>query len=128
MYASSHAYASNQYQNVAVDTGVAAADPHGLIRMLLAGAIERTGAARVALINQNKNLARDKIGATQAILAELRSCLDHARGGPLATQLDDLYEYAQRRLIHANRQQDQDALIEVMDLISQIHSAWIDMR
>ena len=128
MFAGSHAYASNQYQNVALDTGVASADPHGLVRMLLAGAIERTGAARVAMINKNNELACNKIGSVSAIVAELRSCLDHSQGGAIAEQLDQLYDYMQRRLMHANRNRDQDALLEVMDLISQIHNAWIEMR
>ena len=128
MFAGSHAYASNQYQNVALDTGVATADPHGLIRMLLAGAIERVGAARVAMINKNNEAACHKIGAASAIIAELRGCLDHSQGGEIAAQLDQLYDYMGRRLLHANRHRDQDALLEVMDLISQIHNAWVDMR
>ncbi|ORE88643.1 flagellar protein [Oceanococcus atlanticus] len=128
MYAGSHAYASNQYNTVAVDSGVASADAHGLIRMLMAGAIERAGAARVALINKDAELAGRKIGATAAIVSELRGCLDHTNGGPIATQLDALYDYALRRLMHANRHRDQDALLEVMDLMSQLHSAWVDMQ
>ncbi len=127
MYAGSHAYASNQYNAVAVDSGVASADAHGLIRMLMAGAIERAGAARVALINRDTELAGRKIGATAAIVSELRSCLDHTNGGAIANQLDALYDYALRRLMHANRHRDQDALLEVMDLMSQIHSAWSEM-
>ena len=128
MFAGSHAYASNQYQNVAVDTGVASADPHGLIRMLLSGAIERVGAARIAMINKNNELACNKIGASSAIVAELSSCLDHSQGGEIAAQLDQLYDYVQRRLMHANRERDQEALLEVMDLLSQIHNAWVEMR
>ncbi len=128
MFASSHAYASNQYNAVAVDSGVASADAHGLIRMLLAGAIERAGAARVALINKNTELAGRKVGATAAIVSELRSCLDHTNGGQISSQLDALYDYVLRRLMHANRHRDQDALLEVMDLLSQIHSAWTQMN
>lgn len=128
MYAGSHAYASNQYNTVAVDSGVASADAHGLIRMLMAGAIERAGAARVALINKDAELAGRKIGATAAIVSELRSCLDHTNGGQIATQLDELYDYMLRRLMHANRHRDQEALLEVMDLMSQIHSAWNEMH
>lgn len=128
MFASSHAYASNQYNAVAVDSGVASADAHGLIRMLLAGAIERAGAARVALINKNSELAGQKVGATAAIVSELRNCLDHTNGGQLSTQLDALYDYMLRRLMQANRHRDQDALLEVMDLLSQIHSAWTQMK
>ena len=128
MFAGSQAYAANQYQNVAVDSGVAAADSHGLIRLLLAGCIERAAAARIALMNSNTELAGKKIGAAAAIVAELRSCLDHSQGGPIAAELERLYEYVQRRLLHANRGRDQDALLEVMDLMSQIHNAWIEMR
>ena len=79
-------------------------------------------------MNSNTELAGKKIGAAAAIVAELRSCLDHSQGGPIAAELERLYEYVQRRLLHANRGRDQDALLEVMDLMSQIHNAWIEMR
>lgn len=128
MYAGSHAYASNQYQNVALDSGVSGADPRGLIRLLLAGAIERIAAARVALMNSNTALAGNKIGNAAAIVNELRSSLDHQQGGDIAASLDSLYDYILRRLLHANRHRDQDALLEAMDLVSQVHNAWIEMR
>ena len=125
MYAS--AYASNTYQTVATDTGVAAANPHGLISMLLSGAIDRAGSARVALMNNDYPQAANKIGAAGAIVAELRSSLDHEQGGELAGQMESLYDYVQRRLLHANRHQDQDALLECMDLLAQLYSAWLEI-
>ncbi len=127
MYAATNAYASSAYQNVATSSGVAAADPHGLVSLLLGGAIERAGAARVALMNADYAQAASKIGAAGVIVAELRSCLDHDQGGELAGELENLYDYVQRRLLHANRRRDQEALLECMDLLSQIYAAWLDI-
>ncbi len=128
MYAATNANASNTYQSVATSSGVAAADPHGLISLLLGGAIERAGAARMALMNADYRLAADKIGAAGMIVAELRSALDHEQGGELAAEMENLYDYVQRRLLHANRRRDQEALLECMDLLSQIYAAWLDIR
>ena len=127
MYAASHAYAANLYQNVTVESGVESASPHRLIALLLEGAIERAGAARVALMNGDVRLARDKVGATLAILAELRNSLDHGKGGALSADLDALYEYVQQRLMAAPREQNQEAVLESMDLLSQVYAAWLDI-
>lgn len=128
MYAGSYAYASNQYQNVSATSGVDAADSHGLIRLLLSTAIDRIAAARIAFMNGNAQVGGQRIGQAAAIVTELRSSLDHEQGGDIAGKLDSLYDYMQRRLMHANRRRDQEALLEVMDLISEIHTAWNGIR
>ncbi len=127
MYAASQSYASSTYSNVAIDTGVASADAHGLITMLLDGAINRAGAARVALDKQDYVTAAQKLGDVGAIVAELRACLDHEQGGELATNLERLYDYIQRRLLHANRHRDPAVVLEVMELLAQVHSAWLEI-
>ena len=42
----------------------------------------------------------------------------------MARNLDDLYEYANRRLINASASNDVEALREVKEIISDISSAW----
>lgn len=127
MYGEIASHASQAYRNVALDTGIETSDPHGLISMLLDGAIERAGAARIALSSGDYSLAAKKLGSVASIVAELRSCVDHEQGGELAANLEALYDYVQRRIAHATRHRDQDAILEAMDLLAQVYSAWMDI-
>jgi flagellar protein FliS len=59
------------------------------------------------------------------LIAELRGSLDLQKGGPLAQNLSDLYEYMTRRLMHANLNSDAAAVAEVLSLLGEIRSAWV---
>jgi flagellar protein FliS len=97
------------YKAVAAHGGVAAADPHRLVVMLMDGALERVASAR---------------GCTQ-IIDELRNSLDFAAGGELAKNLDTLYEYMCRKLIQANTENRVQILDEVSALLNDIRGAWL---
>jgi flagellar protein FliS len=113
------------YQSVAVHGGLAAEDPHQLVLMLMDGALERLNTAR-------GNLQRGELGAKAqllqrvvAIIAELRGSLDHRNGGPLAHNLDDLYEYMARQLMRANAENRASLIEEVIGLLGEIRAAWL---
>jgi flagellar protein FliS len=113
------------YQSVSVHGGVANADPHGLVMMLLdacterltiaAGCIERRETARMAKL----------LHSCVTILAELRGSLNFAAGGPLAENLDSLYEYMIRQLLLANAGSKASLVKEVSGLLNEIRSAWV---
>ena len=46
------------------------------------------------------------------------------RGGDIAQNLDDLYDYIQRRLLLANARNDEEGLEEVHALLTQIKAGW----
>jgi flagellar protein FliS len=54
----------------------------------------------------------------------LRLNLDREAGGDIAIQLHALYEYCERRILHANLRNDAAALDEVMQLIEPLRTAW----
>jgi flagellar secretion chaperone FliS len=113
------------YQSVATHGGVAAGDPHRLIVMLMDGALERIARARGCIEN---GLIADKnqlLSAAVAIIDELRCSLDLNNGGPIAANLDDLYDYMCRQLIKANLNNRLATLDEVAHLLGEIRSAWI---
>lgn len=59
-----------------------------------------------------------------AIVAELRGSLDLERGGALAGNLNELYDYIGRQLLRANAENRSASLDEVASLMQQIRSAW----
>jgi flagellar secretion chaperone FliS len=113
------------YQSVAAHGGVASANPHGLIVMLMDGALERIARARGCLRNGARGEKAQLLQSAVAILDQLRGSLDLGAGGPIAANLDDLYDYMVRQLIKANANDRVEILDEVSHLLGEIRSAWI---
>jgi len=113
------------YNTVAIHGGVASADPHGMVMMLLDAATERMAAACLCI--EHKDLARQSklLHSCVTIVAELRGSLNLAQGGPLAQNLDALYDYMIRQLIQANLHSDAAKVTEVLGLLGEIRSAWV---
>jgi flagellar protein FliS len=114
------------YRSTSAHAGVAAADPHRLVVMLMDGALERIATAR-GLMSNGAGVA-DKVQLLQravAIIDELRSSLNLKAGGELAHNLDALYEYMCMRLVQANSSNRPEWLDEVSRLLNEIRSAWL---
>ncbi|HTY92883.1 MAG TPA: flagellar export chaperone FliS [Steroidobacteraceae bacterium] len=113
------------YNSVAVHGGVASADPHRLVLMLLDAATERMTAACRCI--EHKELVRKSklLHSCVTIVAELRGSLNLAEGGELARNLDSLYDYMIRQLIAANLHSDTPKIREVLGLLGEIRSAWV---
>ena len=58
------------------------------------------------------------------IVLGLQGALDFEKGGELAKNLDELYNYVTRRLLHVNARNDLGALEEIYGLMIEIRSAW----
>jgi flagellin-specific chaperone FliS len=78
--------------------GGTATDPCGIARLLMDGALERIEAAREHLVNGEQPEKRFLLQAAVVIISDLRADLDLPRGGAIAANLDDLYDYMCRRL------------------------------
>ena len=116
------------YENVGLETEVQSASPHKLILLLFEGAKQAILIAKAG-IEQNdipkKGSAISK--AIGIILNGLRASLNLEEGGKLSEDLWALYDYMGRRLLHANLHNDMAALDEVLGLLNEIHSAWIEI-
>jgi flagellar protein FliS len=122
---SSAAYgALAQYRQVSNRGHLEQADPHRLIAMLLDGAIERINAASVYIQRGDLTHKVASISQTINIINGLRTSLDHKIASELAGKLEHLYDYLERRLLHANIANDLTALSEVVSLIRVIKEAW----
>jgi flagellar protein FliS len=113
------------YRSVSAHGAVADADPHALVLTLLDAILGRLSAARACI---EKGETRRKAGflhSSVTLIGELRGSLDMQKGGSLARNLGDLYDYMSRRLIHANLNSDVAAVAEVQGLLGEIRGAWV---
>jgi flagellar protein FliS len=111
--------------------GGPAVDPYGIARLLMDGALERIEAAREHLVNGEQPERQSQLRSAVMIISELRADLDLPRGGAIAANLDDLYDYMCRRLGASDRlpgaadlQNGIAALDEVSHLLDALQSAW----
>src|SRR5689334_2049894 len=102
-------------------------NPHGLVQLMLDGAVARVLQARGALEDGDTRLKCDLIGKAINLVEGLRACLDETRGGEIAGNLAELYDYMARRLVAANAYSDVTILREVASLLREIQTGWRDM-
>lgn len=116
--------ASAQYQQVSTHSGIEDASPHRLIQMLMEGALQRLAQAKGAIQRSAVNDRGEAIGKAITIVGGLRDSLNKEVDGDLAANLDDLYDYIQRRLLAANIGSSEEIVDEVMTLMSTIKAGW----
>ena len=122
MYAKSGIQA---YAQVGVESAVMSASPHQLVVLLFDGALSAMKKAAILMEQGDipgKGLALSK--AINIITNGLRAGLNHDAGGEIAANLDGLYDYMTRRLLHANLHNDAAAIEEVERLLANIADAW----
>ncbi len=112
------------YQSVAVRGGITDADPHALVLMLMNAALERMQLAQGCIARGEIARKAQLLHNCVRIIAELRGSLDLGRGGELAQNLSDLYEYMAHRLLRANVENDSSYVTEVVSLLNEIRGAW----
>lgn len=114
-----------QYQQVGIETGVAAANPIELVVMLYEGAIAACNQA-IPYVQQKEYLHKSQyiFKAIRIIQAGLRISLDKKAGGKIAEDLDALYGYMINQLLKANIDNEVAPVKEVIRLLSELKEAW----
>ena len=120
--------AIESYGQVKVSTGVSKASSVELIQMLFDGLIESMSAAKGHIQHNNIAEKSKAIARASRIVLGLQGALDFEKGGELAKNLDELYNYVTRRLLHVNARNDLQALEEIYGLMREIRSAWEFVR
>lgn len=119
--------ALKEYAKVNVQSGVESASPHRLIQMLIDGALAKLSQAKGHLkINDIQKKGND-LSIAISIIGGLRDSLDHDKGGAIANNLEDLYEYMTYRLMEGNLKNDEQIIDEVHGLLMEIKSAWDEL-
>ncbi len=113
------------YQSAAVQGGLAGADPHAMILMLMNAAMERMAAARACIERREIAHKAKLLHSSVRLIGELRGVLNTAQGGAIAENLSNLYDYMIRRLLLANVEDNVACITEVLSLLGEIRGAWV---
>ncbi len=112
------------YRSVSVHGGVANADPHAMVQMLMDAAVERLSIARGCIERGELVRQASLLHSCVMIIGELRGSLNLTDGGALAQNLSDLYQYMINKLLLANASSDSSGVIEVSRLLEEVRTAW----
>ena len=114
---------SNGFQSYR-KTNVITADPKRLVLMCYEGAIENLKIAKNRYVENDYEEKYAVVKKTQDIIDELLCSLDFEKGGSIARNLESLYNYMSRRILHADLNKDVGAIDEVIGMLSELKSAW----
>ena len=112
----------NAYKRADVET----ASQGKLVAMLFNGAIQRIEEAKRLIANEGAkpvNEVHAHLVRAQEIVAELRGSLD-IQAGPIAHQLDSIYEYIYHLLVQANITKDGTNLDEAVKHLTEMRDMW----
>ncbi|MDX7990824.1 flagellar export chaperone FliS [Xenorhabdus littoralis] len=117
--------ASQLYAQVDLESEIMNASPYQLIQILFNGAL--SALRRAIILMQQGNIPEKGLAISKAINIidnGLKEGLDFEKGGEIAQNLFALYEYMSRRLLHANLRNDEKAITEVINLLTEISDSW----
>ena len=112
---------NNPYSKMQDDV-IFAATKEELTLMLYEGGIKFLNRAIAAIEKNEIEKAHNAIVKTQDIVREFQITLDFQY--EIANQLNALYDYMHRRLVHANMQKDIEALNEVLGMFRDFRDTW----
>lgn len=116
---------ANTYRTVDVESSVLGANPHQLVGLMFSTLLQSLAKARVAIQNGDTPTKVRTIGHSLRLLEEgLKGALDTNRGGPLARNLANLYDYCILRTTEANSRNDAGMIEEVIALIQPVADGW----
>jgi len=111
-----------------LESEILSADPIELVQVLYRAALEAVGNAR-RYLRQGDIASRSKqITRASIILTELTLAVDRKSGKSLSSNLIELYDYMQRRLIVANVEQCDPPMAEVAQLLGTLLEGWMSCR
>jgi len=114
----SHGY--QQYKKTKVET----ANQGKLIIMLYEGGIKFSKLAKKSLDNGDYEQANNYLLRAQDIINELMVTLDRDKGGEIANNLYQLYEYMNYQLIQANVKKSSEPIDIVLELMMELLESW----
>jgi flagellar protein FliS len=119
-----HNRAIQSYGSVLASSSLAGAQGLQLTQMLFDGLVDALVALRGHLLHRSIAAKAAQVAKAHRIVMGLQSTLDFERGGEVARNLNDLYLYVIRRLVHVHAHNDLEALEEITGMMRDIRDAW----
>ena len=121
--------AGQQYKSINTQTGVVDADPHRLIQMLFAGALEQISVAKGCMQRTDIAGKGEAISKAVGIVGGLLDSVnaDVEQEG-LGNNLTALYTFVTRRLTEANIANDVLGLDESANVLRELQAGWNEIR
>lgn len=119
---------AKQYQRVNVTSEVLDADPHRLIQILMEAALTRMAQSKGAIERGDMAGKANLLGRVMEIIDSLQGSLNMNEGGEIASNLERLYDYMNRRLLQATSANDIGLIDEVMGLMLEVKRGWDGIR
>ncbi len=121
--------AGQQYKSINTQTGVVDADPHRLIQMLFAGALEQISVAkgcmqRADLAGKGEAISK-AVGIVGGLLDSVNTDIEQEG---LGSNLTALYTFVTRRLTEANIANDVLGLDESANVLRELQAGWNEIR
>lgn len=98
--------------------------PLELVVLLYDGALRFLADAERAMAASDLPARGTAISKALAIVNQLQSTLDLAKGGAVAEELDRLYDYVQDRLLRVTRDHDGVALADAQRVLGSLAEGW----
>ena len=105
-------------------TRVVTSDPLKLVLMCYEGVLDKLMLARQNIADRDYEAKGNALVKAKEILDELLCSLNHEKGGSIAGNLESLYNYMLRRILHADLKNDTSAIDEVAGMVRELKSAW----
>lgn len=112
------------YRKVSLESELAVASPHRVIQLMFAGALERLAQSRYAIEQNDISSKGAFISEAIGIINGLNNSLNLEKGGDIAANLSDLYEFILQRISEANLNNDVNAVDDAIDIIKVIKEGW----
>jgi flagellar protein FliS len=112
------------YQHAALEARAATADPHQLVLMLIDGLLDELARAAGHLQAGRFDRKGKSITKCLDILSGLDTALDIEKGGEVAAQLRQLYDFCGRQLFEVSLHNDPAGLAVVEQILGNLREGW----
>ncbi|MCM8541665.1 MAG: flagellar export chaperone FliS [Lentisphaeraceae bacterium] len=116
---------AQNYRNAQLNT----ASPGQRVVLMYEGLHKELKKSKNLIVNINKDIlniekAHNSISLSEQIILELKLALDMDKGGELAQNLNNLYEFWIVQLSEINMKKDAKALNPIIDMVSELKDTW----
>lgn len=112
------------YQNINLESGINASDPHTIISMLFDGIFQSVSVAKGAIDRKDLEVKSTQLNKAMSILRSLQDSLDRESEPKISENFYDLYAYCIDRLTEVSVTLDVSIIDEVVNLLKPLADAW----